>query len=217
MESVNLNVDNQYFNAFQAEKIEANKDNNKTSMDNSEETLARKIHNSAVSVSISMESIKVYLNIKSAEITAENTNAQSSLMNIINNSSVYDFLAGREIDQGFSLKSIGYEGKPITELTPDEAKNLVSNDGFFGIEQTSSRVSSFVFSLAGDDVESLKEARKGIVQGFKEAEQMWGGKLPDISYETQDKTLSIIDEKIAELTKTDSEKELENPEENTQE
>jgi len=167
------------------------------------------IHNSAVNVSISMESMKVFLNIKSVELSQANTNAQNSLMNIINNTEIYDFLSGKEIDGGFSLASIGYEGKPITELSPDEAKELVSDEGFFGVSKTSDRVSSFVINLAGDDVEGLKEARKGIVQGFEEAEKMWGGELPEISYETQEKTLDIIDKKIEELLKTDAEKELE--------
>ncbi|WP_424687234.1 MAG: hydrogenase-4 component G [Halarcobacter ebronensis] len=167
------------------------------------------IHNSAVNVSISMESMKVFLNIKSVELSQANTNAQNSLMNIINNTEIYDFLSGKEIDGGFSLSSIGYEGKPITELSPDEAKDLVSDEGFFGVSKTSERVSSFVINLAGDDVEGLQEARKGIVQGFEEAEKMWGGELPEISYETQEKTLDIIDKKIEELLKTDAQKELE--------
>ncbi|RXJ78688.1 hypothetical protein CRV03_01270 [Arcobacter sp. F155] len=167
------------------------------------------IHNSAVNVSISMESMKVFLNIKSVELSQANTNAQSSLMNIINNTEIYDFLSGKEIDGGFSLASIGYEGKPITELSPDEAKELVSDEGFFGVSKTSERVSSFVVNLAGNDIEGLKEARKGIVQGFEEAEKMWGGELPEISYKTQEKTLDIIDKKIEELLKTDAQKELE--------
>jgi hypothetical protein len=174
-----------------------------------DDSIESKIHNSAVNVSISMESIKVFLNIKSVEMTQENTNSQSFLMNIINNTEVYDFLSGKEIDGGLSLASIGYDGKPITELTPDEAKELVSDNGFFGIDQTSQRVSGFVISLAGDNVEALQEARRGVVKGFEEAEKMWGGELPEISYKTQEQTLKIIDEKINELLKTDSQKELE--------
>lgn len=174
------------------------------------ETEDSRIHNSAVNVSISMESIKVFLNIKSVELSQKNSNAQNSLMNIINNTEIYDFLSGKEIDGGLSLKSIGYEGKPITELSPLEAKGLVEEGGFFSIDETSSRVSSFVMNIAGDNVEALQEARKGIIQGFDQAEKMWGGTLPEISYQTQEKTLKIIDEKIAELLKTDMQKEAEN-------
>ena len=88
---------------------------------------------------------------------------------------------------------------PSATLVMRAAKELVSEDGFFGVKQTSDRVANFVFSLAGDNVDLLKEAREGIVRGFEEAEKMWGGKLPDISYQTQDRTLDLIDQRIAEL------------------
>lgn len=210
MGTLDLNViNNQYLNNDSKIASEQLKAYNKAENNLQDEAVESKIHNSAVNVSISMESIKVFLNIKSVEMTQENTNAQSALMNIINNTELYDFLSGKELDGGFSLSSIGYDGKPITELTPDEAKSLVSDEGFFGIQQTSERVSGFVISLAGDNIEALKEARRGVVQGFEDAEKMWGGELPEISYETQEKTLTIIDEKIAELLKTDTQKELE--------
>lgn len=37
------------------------------------------------------------------------------------------------IINGLDLNSIGYNGKPLNELTQDEAKALISDDGFFGI------------------------------------------------------------------------------------
>lgn len=98
-----------------------------------------------------------------------------------------------------SLTDIGYEGKPIAELTQAEAKELVSEDGFFGITQTSERISNFVLMGAGDDADKLKAGREGILRGFKEAENMWGGKLPDISYETINKAVEMIDKKLGAL------------------
>ena len=165
-------------------------------------------HNVAVDLSISMESIKVFINLKSVEMTKDNTSAQNVLHNF-QNDDVMKFLSGEELENGFSLSAIGYNGKPITELTQNEAKELVSDEGFFGVTQTSDRVSSFVIGLAGDNIEALQESRRGIVEGFEEAERMWGGKLPDISYKTQERTLEIVDEKIAELLKTDLQKEAE--------
>ena len=98
-----------------------------------------------------------------------------------------------------SLTDIGYEGKPITELTQAEAKELVSEDGFFGITQTSERIANFVLVGAGDDANKLKAGREGILRGFKEAESMWGDKLPDISYETINKAVEMIDKKLGIL------------------
>ncbi|WP_320034298.1 hydrogenase-4 component G [Halarcobacter sp.] len=208
-----VNTEN-YYNAYKASDLINNEFSNDKSKNNNvldeNKTMAEnKIHSSAVQVSISMESLKVYLNIKSAEFSQTNTNAQSALLNMINNSDIYDFLSGKDLENGFSLSSIGYEGKPITELNPEEAKELVEDEGFFSINETSDRVSSFVIGLAGNDLEALKEARAGVVTGFEEAEKMWGGELPEISYKTQERTLSLIDKKIDELSQTDLEKKVE--------
>lgn len=209
MESVSSNIDKQYFGALQS-KNEILNQKNPTENTSVDEFSDSKIDNSSINVSISMESVKVFLNIKSVELSQQNTNVQNSLMNIINNTEVYDFLSGKENDEGFSLKSIGYDGKPITELNASEAKELVSEGGFFSVNETSQRVSSFAITIAGGSYEALEEAKKGIIQGFEEAEKMWGGTLPAISYETQEKTLEIIDAKIAELLKTDLQKDVEN-------
>lgn len=122
--------------------------------------------------------------------SSNNLQAQSAPFNI---AKVKDILGA------IDFESIGYTGKPIADMTPDEAKALVSEEGFFGISQTSARLSDFVLSGGGDDLEKLKAGREGIIQGFNEAEKLWGDKLPDISYETLDKALAKIDEKITSL------------------
>lgn len=205
--NVALNLDNQYAEAFKAnnaqayEKIEQN-----NKVQNPLEN--HQIHNAAVNVSISMESMQVFLNIKSAELSQSNTTAQNVLNNIVNGTQWQDFFEGKVTESGFSLSSIGYTGKAFTELTSSEASELISDNGFFGVTETSTRVSSFVMNMSGDNIVALQESRNGLVQGFEEAEKLWGGNLPEISYETQKETLRIIDEKIAELLKTDSQKAL---------
>ncbi len=97
------------------------------------------------------------------------------------------------------LSNVGYSGKPIAELSQDEAAHLVSSDGFFGIDKTASRLADFVLSGGGNDEERLKAGRSGIIEGFKQAESLWGGKLPQISYDTIDKALSIIDEAMSKM------------------
>ena len=99
----------------------------------------------------------------------------------------------------FSLADIGYTGKPIGQLSQDEAKALVADDGFFGISQTSARLADFVINGAGDDLSKLQAGRSGMLQGFSEAEKLWGGKLPEISYTTMQKALEKVDARVAEL------------------
>ncbi len=91
-----------------------------------------------------------------------------------------------------------YNGTPISKLSVDKALELVSADGYFGVDKTSQRIVDFVINGAGDNIDRLKAGREGILRGFAEAEKLWGGKLPDISYETLSKSLENIDEKIRE-------------------
>ena len=114
-------------------------------------------------------------------------------------SAPFDLNKVRDILSSIDFEAIGYTGKPIADMSPDEAKELVSEDGYFGVSQTSERLADFVLMGGGDDLERLKAGREGIIRGFNEAEEMWGDKLPDISYETLDKALAKIDEKITSL------------------
>lgn len=114
-------------------------------------------------------------------------------------SAAFDMKKVGNILSSIDFEAIGYSGKPITDMTPAEAKALVSEEGFFGITQTSNRLADFVLSGGGDDLEKLKAGREGILRGFNDAEKIWGGKLPDLSYETLDNALAKIDEKITAL------------------
>ncbi|MDD3007954.1 MAG: hydrogenase-4 component G [Arcobacter sp.] len=190
------NSTNMALNAFkQNQNVNANTQNKQEKV--SEKSLEETINESAVKVSISMNAQYILFAMNTSSLTERNALTQAGLST--NQQEVLDFLSGKETSSGMSLKNIGYEGKPITELTPDEAKELISDDGFFGVTQTSDRVANFVFSFAGDDLELLQKGREGIVQGFEEAKKMFGGELPEISYKTQERTLALIDEKINSL------------------
>lgn len=194
------NSTNTALNAFkQNQGVNANNQNDKNSVEqkSQEKSLEQTINESAVSVAISMNAQYILMAMNASSITQGNTLTQAGLTT--DQQDVLDFLSGKESSSGMSLKNIGYEGKPITELTQDEAKDLVSENGFFGVTQTSDRVANFVFSFAGDDLELLQKGREGIVQGFEEAKKMFGGELPEISYKTQERTLALLDEKINSL------------------
>lgn len=123
-----------------------------------------------------------------------------SSTNILGQGASFDFGKIKDLMTSLGdLKDIGYSGKNINELSTDEASQLVSEDGFFGISQTSTRLADFVLSGGGNDVEKLKAGRSGIIDGFKQAEALWGDKLPDISYKTLDKALEMIDKQIESL------------------
>ncbi|MEA1967869.1 MAG: hydrogenase-4 component G [Thermodesulfobacteriota bacterium] len=89
----------------------------------------------------------------------------------------------------------------FTGFTPsvDTSQNLLGEDGYWGVKKTSGRIADFVLMGAGDDLEKLRAGKEGVLAGFKEAEKIWGGTLPAISYDTIDNALEAIDKKIREL------------------
>ena len=141
---------------------------------------------------------------EAADIRAQITeNANSIMLNSVsiqtNALSAQDqFTQDYESFQSF-LSGIGYEGKPIAELSQDEAAQLVSEDGFFGVTQTSERIANFVINGSGGDESMLRAGREGMIQGFKEAEAMWGGELPEISQQTMAKALEMVDMAMNDL------------------
>ncbi|AFV97895.1 MULTISPECIES: hypothetical protein [unclassified Sulfuricurvum] len=154
------------------------------------EEFKEKIKSGEISGKTLSQAYLVEYSLKIESYSSNNLQAQSA---------PFDLNKVRDILSSIDFEAIGYTGKPIADMSPDEAKELVSEEGYFGVTKTSERLADFVLSGGGDDLERLKAGREGVIRGFNEAEEMWGGKLPEISYETLEKTLAKIDEKITAL------------------
>lgn len=74
--------------------------------------------------------------------------------------------------------------KNVSAADIAQAKEDVSEDGYWGIKQTSQRLFDFASALAGDDVDKMKEMQEAMEKGFKEATEGWGKDLPDICQDT---------------------------------
>ena len=194
------NSTNQALNAFKQNSASKVDEGSKEQVaPKTEKSVEEIINNSAAKVAISMNAQYILFEMNAKAIATGNSVGQAGLNASKDQQSVLDFLSGKGKIDDKNLYDIGYKGKPIMDLSPQEATDLVGENGFFGITQTSDRVSNFVFSFAGDDLEKLQKGRDGIVKGFEEANKMFGGNLPEISYKTQERTLALIDAKIESL------------------
>lgn len=75
-----------------------------------------------------------------------------------------------------------------------QAKKDVADDGYWGVEQTASRIVDFAKALSGGDPSKIAEMRKAIDKGFKGATKEWGNNLPDISSKTYSRINELLDE-----------------------
>lgn len=99
--------------------------------------------------------------------------------------------AFRAMVQGLFQKQGGYKMdsmQSLTELTESaETPETAFEDGPWGIEAVATKILDFAKSLAGGDESKLELLEDAVMKGFKQAEEIWGGKLPDVSYKTLDR------------------------------
>ncbi len=72
----------------------------------------------------------------------------------------------------------------IDQTTINEAKEAISENGYFGVKKTTERIMDFAKALSGGDPANIDALRDAVEKGFKKAEQAWGGELPSICGET---------------------------------
>ena len=114
-----------------------------------------------------------------------------------------DLFATTLQEQGIALEvSTGDSTINLQTLTPDQAQELVSEDGYFGVENTAQRIFDFAVGLAGNDPSRIDAIRAGIEDGFTQAEEAWGGTLPDISYETKNTLMAKLDDWVNAANET---------------
>ncbi|EIJ3153259.1 hypothetical protein LIW15_000449 [Campylobacter coli] len=134
---------------------------------------------------------------------------QQTMSTVLNTSNaqagINDLLGGNDLNSVKSMlsdidfASLGYNGENPLTMNTDELNQLISEEGFFGIDNTANRIADFVIKGAGNDVEKLKKGLEGIKQGFEQAEKIWGGELPQISQDTIEATIKKVSDRIDEL------------------
>lgn len=109
-----------------------------------------------------------------------------------------DLLTGL-VEKVFKEQTINYKADDNSKLDnttirPEEAQELVAENGYFGVEKTSSRIFNFATLIAGGDPARISAVREGVENGIQEALQTFGGWLPDISYDTYDAVMTKLDD-----------------------
>lgn len=82
----------------------------------------------------------------------------------------------------------------VDAATKKQAQEDISEDGYWGVKQTSQRLFDFASALAGDDEGKMKEMQTAMAKGYKEATKSWGRDLPDITNQTMDAANKLFEE-----------------------
>ena len=82
----------------------------------------------------------------------------------------------------------------VDPATKAQAQADIAEDGYWGVEATSSRIIDFATALTGGDPSKVEEMREAFKKGYAMAEEKWGGELPEISKRTYDAVMKKFDE-----------------------
>lgn len=81
----------------------------------------------------------------------------------------------------------------IDDETRAEARALIADDGYWGVDQTSTRIFEMAVGNAGGDTEKFDQIKAAIEKGFEMAKEALGGTLPEISLDTYDAVMEKLD------------------------
>lgn len=81
----------------------------------------------------------------------------------------------------------------VDAQTKADAQQAISEDGYWGVKQTSQRIFDFAYALAGDDPAKMKEMQAAVEKGFEAATKSWGKELPSISQQTHSAIGDLFD------------------------
>lgn len=81
--------------------------------------------------------------------------------------------------------------------TKAAAQQAISEDGYWGVKQTSERIFSMAAALAGDNTELMEKMQAAVEKGFQRAGLAWGGKMPSITDDTHEAINKMFDEYYA--------------------
>ena len=102
---------------------------------------------------------------------------------------------GQTLGKAYSIWSFLASGNfTVDAATKAQAQKDIADDGYWGVEQTSSRIVDFATALAGSDPKQLEKMRDAFKKGFDEATSTWGKSLPDISQKTYQAVMDKFDQ-----------------------
>ena len=175
--------------AVEAEKKESTASKNDTSKVDPSKTENKNENSAAVydKTKLSADDRKAIV----AQLKADQEKRQSQLTDLVHNMMNTQTNTFGQANNIWQFLSKG--NYTVDADTQKKAQEAISEDGYWGVKQTSDRIVSFATALAGNDSKQLEKMRDAFLKGYKQAEKTWGGKLPEISQKTYDAVLEKLD------------------------
>ena len=128
-----------------------------------------------------------------AQIKADTESRMQQLTDIVRQTMQKQGNTLAKADDIWSFLASGDLGT-VDEAAVKKAQEDISEDGYWGVEKTSSRIVDFAIALSGNDTSKAEKLISAFKKGYDEATKAWGKELPDISCKTYDKVMEKFDQ-----------------------
>lgn len=92
------------------------------------------------------------------------------------------------------IKALASGELKVDSATAAQAKEDISEDGYWGVKQTSDRIFDFAKALSGGDNDKMQKMLEAFKKGYEKATGAWGKELPSICKDTYDAVEKKFDE-----------------------
>ena len=82
----------------------------------------------------------------------------------------------------------------VDDETRAAAQEAISENGYWGVKQTSQRIVDFGKALVGGNPEKIGLLKDAFIKGFNAATKSWGSALPDITNDTYKAVMDLFDQ-----------------------
>ena len=105
---------------------------------------------------------------------------------------------GRDDASGQGFWAVRSGNVRLSEADRAQAQQLISEDGFFGVKQTTERLMGFAKAMVGEGASEaqIEKMRAAVQKGFDEVARMFGGfdKLPQVTKDTHAAIMQAFDD-----------------------
>ena len=123
------------------------------------------------------------------------------LIDVLNQQGLRGHIArSNMIGEILAMKDYLDSGGIISSEEQAAAAAAIAEDGPWGVEAVSDRIVAMAVALSGGDESKFQMMKSAIEAGFKAAEAIWGGTLPDISYRTFEVTMEKLKKAFNQLS-----------------
>jgi len=84
------------------------------------------------------------------------------------------------------IKALANGELKVDSATAAQAKEDISEDGYWGVKQTSDRIFDFAQALSGGDKDKMHSMLEAFKKGYEQATGAWGRELPSLCKDTYD-------------------------------